>query len=134
MFLEKKTHNNYRKIYKHSCHTLKYGTYGIKVTSFGRLEESSINSLNRSILKIIKKFKNKESIKFWNLVFLNLNLTKLSSESRMGKGKGIIINKALFLRPGKVIFEFEGLTFQQASLILFNMQKLLHLKMNLVRK
>nr|YP_010947454.1 50S ribosomal protein L16 [Mimica arnoldii]WGO62540.1 50S ribosomal protein L16 [Mimica arnoldii] len=134
MFLEKKTHNNYKKIRKHSCHILKYGTYGIKVSSFGQITETSANSLNCFILKSIKKLRNEKSIKFWNLIFFNLNLTKLSSESRMGKGKGTIFSKAVFFRPGKIIFEFEGLTNQQISLIFFNIKKLSNLKLSLIKK
>nr|YP_009445902.1 ribosomal protein L16 [Betaphycus gelatinus]ATX68843.1 ribosomal protein L16 [Betaphycus gelatinus] len=134
MFIERKTHNNYRLICKHSCHVLKYGNQGIKVSSFGRLTNVQINSLNRCVLKIIRKFKNKKSIKLWNLVLLNFNLTKLSSESRMGKGKGAVFSKAVFIRPGNIIFEFEGVSLQQTLLILSSLKKLSHLKLSIVKK
>nr|YP_009445905.1 ribosomal protein L16 [Eucheuma denticulatum]ATX68847.1 ribosomal protein L16 [Eucheuma denticulatum] len=134
MFLDKKTHNNYRLVNKHSCHVLRHGIYGIKICAFNRLTQLQLNSLNRSVIGIIRKFKNKKSIKFWNLIFLDLNLTKLSPESRMGKGKGTIFSKAVFLRPGRIIFEFEGLNYQQASSILFKIKKLSNLKLELVKK
>lgn len=123
MNINKKTHNLYSIKNNHCNHVLKFGRFGVKVLSFGRLTEDQFNSLERSLIKILKKItNNKKVFKVWSLISFNLTLTKLSSESRMGKGKGSIYSKAVFLRPGTILFEFEGISNQQ-TFIAFNFLK-----------
>ena len=65
---------------------------------------------------------------------LNRTLTKLSLESRMGKGKGPIYTKVLFLEKGSIIYEFENLKFQQIKEIYEFFKKYMSVKVVLVRK
>ncbi|MGH1163429.1 ribosomal protein L16 [Bacillus mycoides] len=44
---------------------------------------------------------------------MNLNLTKLNLESRMGKGKGSIYENAIFLKPGMILYEFDNFPISQ---------------------
>ena len=119
MTILKKTHNSYSLKYKHCNHTLKFGRFGIKTLSFGKITEKQFNLIERLSFKFLKQTSNnKKVIKVWSLALFNLTLTKLSSESRMGKGKGAICDKALFLQPGSIMFEFEGISKQQLSGIL----------------
>lgn len=135
MLLEKKTHNKYDLKLKHSNHVLKFGKFGIKAISFGRLTEAQLNSMGYLLIKTFKSLNlNKKSIKTWNLVCLNMSLTKLSSESRMGKGKGSVYTKAAFLKPGTILLEFDGTTSQQSLLVFRKLNKSVNLKLALVTK
>lgn len=134
MIINKKTHNSYSLKYSHCNHTLKFGRVGIKVLSFGRLTDNQFISIERSLLKLLKNVtNNKKLIKIWSLISFNLTLTKLSSESRMGKGKGAIYSKAVFLRPGTILFEFEGISNQQTFIILNFLEKKIPFKIVLIK-
>nr|WCH57656.1 ribosomal protein L16 [Hypnea sp.] len=134
MSLNFKTHNKYNYKFKQSNHILRKGNYGIKSITFGRLTENQLNSLYRIFLKNSKKFGvSRKSSKIWNFIILNLNLTKLSSESRMGKGKGAIYTKAFFCKPGDIIFEFEAYSGQHAFNIFLKIKKCCNLNLVLIK-
>lgn len=114
---------------------LREGCYGIKSISFGRLTENQLISLENMVIKSSKKIVNsKKSIKVWNKIVLNYNLTKLSSESRMGKGKGAIYTQAAVIKPGSILFEFESCLEQQAEYILYKINKCSSLKLVLIKR
>nr|WCH57848.1 ribosomal protein L16 [Caulacanthus ustulatus] len=130
-----KTHNKYNLKFRHSNHLLKFGRLGIKSNTFSISKENQIAFLERYLLQSTAKIKaKKNAVKIWNRVYFNLVLTKLSSESRMGKGKGSIHGKALFLKPGDLLFEFDGITIQQANLLCSLINKKSSLTFSLVTK
>lgn len=129
MIIIKKTHNPFSLKYRHCNHTLKFGRFGLKVLSFSKITENQLNLIERLSLKFLKNSSgNKKVIKIWSFTPFNLTLTKLSSESRMGKGKGAIYSKAFFLRPGSILFEFEGISKQQLAEILALLRKKISFK------
>nr|YP_010726689.1 ribosomal protein L16 [Cystoclonium purpureum f. stellatum]WDY85176.1 ribosomal protein L16 [Cystoclonium purpureum f. stellatum] len=131
----KKKHNSYNLKYQHSNHVLRFGNFGIKSLSFYRLTEEQLILLCRHLIKISKNYScNKRPIKIWNFLFLNLLLTKLNSESRMGKGKGSIYAKAIFLKPGCIFIEFESTSLAQAKALTYQIKKRLGLKLALIIK
>nr|YP_004062217.1 ribosomal protein L16 [Plocamiocolax pulvinata]ADR03233.1 ribosomal protein L16 [Plocamiocolax pulvinata] len=111
--MNKKTHNKQSFQYTNTQHLIRYGIYGIKVSSLILLTESQLNSIEWDLIKKLKLITKKKPYKFWNCVTLNINLTKLNIESRMGKGKGLIYTKGVFLKPGTILFEFDNITLQQ---------------------
>jgi large subunit ribosomal protein L16 len=116
--MNKKFHNNHKNIVNFKGHILKYGFFGIKTTTGGRLTETKVNILLRLLNKYLKTISKKtNSIKFWNLIFMNSTLTSLSPESRMGKGKGEIYTKFCYIKPGQTLFEFSGISFYQSKLV-----------------
>nr|AHX02519.1 ribosomal protein L16 [Schizymenia dubyi] len=126
MIILKKTHNRYSLKSGQANSILRFGKYGIKVITFGRLTKEQLESILWILLKKLKFLSNnKKTFKFWNLLILNSTLTKLSSESRMGKGKGAIYTTALFIKPGTIIFEFDNISMYQMLNIFKFMQKLL---------
>nr|YP_004062210.1 ribosomal protein L16 [Gracilariopsis andersonii]ADR03226.1 ribosomal protein L16 [Gracilariopsis andersonii]APC24893.1 ribosomal protein L16 [Gracilariopsis andersonii] len=135
MIKENKTHNKYSLKYKQPNHILRYGHFGIKSISFGRLSEKQFNALRWSMLKKLKLLtNNKKNFRFWTLFVMNLTLTKFNLESRMGKGKGAIYTKASYIRPGMVLFEFDNITEQQMRNLLHYISKKIPLKIMLVKK
>ena len=135
MKIIKKTQNLYSLKYTQINQVIKFGNFAIKITSFGRLTENQLNSLERFLLIFLKKnSSNDKNIKVWNLVKFNASLTKLSSESRMGKGKGSIYTKAVFFKPGTILFEFAGVTDQEIFKVFKFIKKKLPFKSILVKK
>nr|AHX02472.1 ribosomal protein L16 [Riquetophycus sp. HSY-2014a] len=133
--IQKKTHNLYSVKYNQNNYTICFGEFGIKSNSFGKLTKIQLDSLERLLINFLKKItNNKKKIKIWNLIFFNLTLTKLSSESRMGKGKGAVYTKAFFLKPGTIIFEFNGLSKQHELEIFQFMKNKLPFKISLIRR
>nr|WOL37361.1 ribosomal protein L16 [Polyopes affinis] len=135
MQVTKKTHNKYS--YKSGLpnHILRFGKFGIKVASFSRISEKQLKAIEWSLIKKLKEVSNnKKTFKLWNLALLNLNLTKISLESRMGKGKGAVYSKAVFLKPGMILFEFDNILYQQLLEVFTFIKKKLPLKVVLVTK
>nr|QJH88485.1 ribosomal protein L16 [Pterocladiophila hemisphaerica] len=107
----KKIHNSYSLKKRESHHILKFGLFGFKILSFLSLSQLQVNTLEKLIkFKLNKIIPNKQKVKIWNLIKLNKTMTKLNSESRMGKGKGLIMDKSTFLCPFYIIFEFDNIT------------------------
>nr|YP_010316761.1 ribosomal protein S3 [Batrachospermum sp.]UNB13414.1 ribosomal protein S3 [Batrachospermum sp.] len=131
--MNKKYHNKYKKTINYQRHVLKFGSFGIKSSTAGRLTEIRINTLLRLINGNLKAFsKNSSSIKFWNLIFMNSTLTALSPESRMGKGKGSIYTKSCYIKPGQILFEFSGISLNQIKLLHDFLKRKLPMKITLV--
>lgn len=109
MNITKKSHKIYLKASSYTRHILRFGTYGFKIMSTVVLTTEQIQSFNRILLKRTRnKTTSSKTCKFWSLIQTNKALTKLSLESRMGKGKGSIYTEAVFLRSGSIIYEFKN--------------------------
>lgn len=135
MFVNKKTHNSYSLRYNQNNYILRFGRFGIKTLSFGRLTEDQLNPILYSFLKVFKEIENnKKFIKFWNLILFNSSLTKFNLESRMGKGKGSIYTKSIFLKPGIILFEFDGISDQQMLKIFNFIKNKISLKIIYIKK
>nr|YP_008994207.1 ribosomal protein L16 [Rhodymenia pseudopalmata]AGO19259.1 ribosomal protein L16 [Rhodymenia pseudopalmata] len=134
MRIDKKTHNKYSNKISQPNHLLRFGRFGIKTTNFGRITRNQINSIERDLICKLRVLTNSKNTKFWNCIILNLNLTKLSLESRMGKGKGNIYTKAIFLKPGTVIFEFDKISFQHIQEVFEFIKKKMPAKITLLSR
>ena len=131
----KKTHKKKLKRLSHSNHLLKIGSHGFKILSDLQLTEKQIISLER-ILKIkLKKLSIQfQRTKVWMNFQLNRTLTKLSLESLMGKGKGSIYTKVLFIEKGSIIYEFKNIKIRQIKEIHTFFKKYIPGKLILVHK
>nr|WCH57704.1 ribosomal protein L16 [Hypnea musciformis] len=132
-FIKSQIKYNYKK--NQSNNILRKGSYGLKSLSFGRLTKSQLYFLKDVVIKSSRKITNsKKSIKIWTKIILNFNLTKLSSEARMGKGKGSIYTQASFVKPGAIIFEFELFSYAQAQYVFLKVSKCCNLKLALIKR
>nr|WCH57944.1 ribosomal protein L16 [Hypnea marchantiae] len=133
LFIKNQITYNYK--YNQSNNILRKGSYGLKSTSFGRLTKSQLVFLKNTIIKNSRKImSSKKPIKIWTQIVLNFNLTKLSSEARMGKGKGSIYTQASFIKPGDLIFELESCSHQQAKFLFRKVSKCCNLKLMLIKR
>ena len=111
----KKTHVPHKiRTLARSNHLLKFGSYGFKVLVTTRLTEQQFDSLDRILVRKIKSLMgHSKNYKIWSLTVFDKTLTKLSLESRMGKGKGAVSAKVAFLKKGTVLYEFKNIKYLQ---------------------
>lgn len=84
--------------------TLVFGTYGLKSLGSSRISARQLEAARRSILRYLKK-----GGKFWIRIFPDKPVTSKGPEVPMGSGKGDVSYYAFPIRPGRIIFELEGI-------------------------
>lgn len=133
--LIKKSHKSYLKTIAKTRSNLKFGTLGFKIMSSFRLTLNQLEYLDRALKQKLKSLMgSSKNYKYWLLIQTNKNLTKQSLESRMGKGKGSIWTKSVFLKAGSIIYEFSNIKSQQVyELYSFLKKKVPYTKLVLVK-
>lgn len=89
-----------------------FGQYGIQVLDNVLMKANTLQALFRIISKRIKS-----SGRIWQRVFPHKPISKKPIEVRMGKGKGAVDHYAASLQPGKILFEFDGVSHDEAKKI-----------------
>jgi large subunit ribosomal protein L16 len=80
-----------------------FGEFGLKVMEPGWISDRQIEASRIAMTRFIKR-----GGKIWIRLFPDKPVTKKPAETRMGKGKGAPEFWVAVVRPGKVIFEMEG--------------------------
>ncbi len=80
-----------------------FGQFGLKVLEPGWISDRQIEASRIAMTRFIKR-----GGKVWIRLFPDKPVTKKPAETRMGKGKGAPEFWVAVVRPGKVIFEMEG--------------------------
>ncbi|PIR31559.1 MAG: 50S ribosomal protein L16 [Alphaproteobacteria bacterium CG11_big_fil_rev_8_21_14_0_20_44_7] len=101
----------FRKIKKGRIHgnakggtVLSFGEYGIKAMEPERITARQIEAARRAITRHMKRLG-----KLWIRVFPDTPVTKKPAEVRMGSGKGGVEYWAAKVKPGRVLFELDGI-------------------------
>ena len=82
---------------------ISFGDYGLKALSCGWITDRQIEAARVAMTRSIKR-----GGKVWIRLFPDKPITKKPAETRMGKGKGAPEQWVAVVRPGKVLFEMEG--------------------------
>lgn len=82
-----------------------FGDFGLKATTRGRVTARQIEAARRAITRHIKR-----GGKLWIRVFPDKPITKKPLEVRQGKGKGNVEYWVAQVKPGKVLYEIEGIS------------------------
>jgi large subunit ribosomal protein L16 len=90
--------------------TISFGEYGLKAMECGWVTARQIEAARIAMTRFIKR-----GGKVWVRVFPDKPITKKPAETRMGKGKGAPEEWVCVVRPGKILFEMEGVTTEIAS-------------------
>lgn len=90
--------------------TLSFGDYGIIATQPGWITSRQIEACRVTITRRMKR-----SGKLWIRVFPDKPITKKPAETRMGKGKGAPEYWVAVIKPGRILFEYEGVDFDVAK-------------------
>jgi large subunit ribosomal protein L16 len=88
---------------------LSFGDYGLKVVEPGWISDRQIEASRVAIMRFIKR-----GGKLWIRIFPDKPVTKKPAETRMGKGKGAPEFWVAVVKPGRVLFEMEGVTEAEA--------------------
>jgi large subunit ribosomal protein L16 len=91
-------------------HRLAYGMYGIKA-----LESTWMTSRQIEAARVAATRYMKREGQLWIKIFPDKPITKKPLEVRMGKGKGNVEYWAAVVRPGKVLFEVDGVPLEVAK-------------------
>jgi large subunit ribosomal protein L16 len=86
-----------------------FGDYGLKALEPGWVTDRQIEAGRIAITRFIKR-----NGRIWIRMFPDKPITKKPQETRMGKGKGAPDQWVCVVRPGKIMFEMEGVTETEA--------------------
>lgn len=87
-----------------------FGTYGLKAQSAGEISSRQLEAARRSMTRYIKR-----GGKIWINIFPHKPITRKAAEVPMGSGKGTPEFFVATIRPGRVIFEMEGVDLNTAK-------------------
>ncbi|MEK7283755.1 MAG: 50S ribosomal protein L16, partial [Acidobacteriota bacterium] len=85
--------------------TIAFGDYGLKVLEPGWITDKEIEAARVAMTRFVKR-----GGKIWVRIFPDKPVTKKAAETRMGKGKGAPEGWVAVVRPGRVLYEMEGVT------------------------
>jgi len=83
--------------------TIAFGEYALKCMECGWITSRQIEAARIAMTRFIKR-----GGKVWIRLFPDKPITKKPAETRMGKGKGAPEEWVAVIRPGKILFEMEG--------------------------
>ena len=89
---------------------LSFGDYGLKALEPAWITDRQIEAARVAITRFIKR-----GGKIWIRVFPDKPITKKTAETRMGKGKGAPEGWVAVVRPGRILFEMEGVSREVAT-------------------
>src|SRR5438477_6338764 len=114
MMQPKKT--KFRKAHKGRIHgvatsgaTLSFGQFGLKAMAPERITAREIEAARRAITREMKR-----AGRVWIRIFPDLPVTSKPTEVRMGKGKGAVDYWAARVKPGRIMFEIDGVNEETA--------------------
>lgn len=107
LYPKKVKHRKWRKWRSKGIDTrgteLVFGTYGLKSLGTRWISAKQLEAARRTVLRYLKK-----GGKFWIRIFPDKPITRKGAETPMGGGKGAVDHYAFPIKPGRIIFELEG--------------------------
>jgi len=82
-----------------------FGSYGLKAVEGGWITARQIESARITVARAVRKIG-----KMWIRIFPDKPITQKPAETRMGKGKGAPEYWVAVVKPGRILFEVEGVT------------------------
>jgi len=89
--------------------SLSFGDFGLQATERGWLTAREIEAARVALTRYIKR-----GGRVWTRVFPDKPLTKKPAETRMGKGKGAPDHWVAVVKPGRILYEIEGVSEEMA--------------------
>ena len=106
-----------------------FGTYGLKAMEAGWITARQIEASRIVISRIVRKLG-----KMWIRIFPDKPVTAKPAETRMGKGKGTLDYWVASVKPGRILFEIEGVDRAMAEEAFRNAGHKLPIKTRLVER
>ncbi len=92
---------------------LNFGSVGLKTISAGWIKDREIEASRVTLARATRK-----NGKYWIRIFPDKPVTKKPPEVTMGSGKGDVSHFVASVVPGRVLFEVDGLTHEEAKDVL----------------
>ncbi len=105
----RKQHKGRMRGKAHRGSSLSFGDYGLQATECGRLTARQIEAARIAMTRHVKR-----GGKVWIRIFPDKPVTKKPAETRMGKGKGSPEEWVVVVKPGRMLYEMEGITHEVA--------------------
>ncbi|OGP81629.1 MAG: 50S ribosomal protein L16 [Deltaproteobacteria bacterium RBG_13_65_10] len=83
--------------------SLNFGDYGLQARECGWITARQIEAARIAMTRFAKR-----NCKIWIRIFPDKPITKKPAETRMGKGKGNVEDWVAVIRPGRILYEIEG--------------------------
>ena len=126
----------YRKQFKGRIHgsakgnyKLNFGSYGLKALQPERITSRQIESARKAITRYLKR-----AGRLWIRIFPDVPVSKKPAEVRMGKGKGAPEFWACRVKPGRIIFEVDGIDEATARIALYKASTKLPIKTKFIKR
>lgn len=108
---------------------LSFGVFGLKSMEEAWLTSRQIESAYRAIARSLGT-----EGKIWMRVFPDKPITKKAAETKMGKGKGSVDHYVFPVRPGRILFELDGVSYAKAQEAFIVANSKLPVKTSVVKK
>lgn len=109
--------------------TVAFGSFGLKAETPSRVAANQIEAARRAMTRHAGK-----TAKVWIRIFPDRPVTKKAAEVPMGKGKGDPDRYVFEVRPGRILFEVDGIPEEQAREALRKAGKKLPVKTRIVAR
>ena len=111
------------------CNLLNYGAFGLKAVQPERIISKQIEAARVALTRYMKR-----TGKVWTRVFSNIPVSKKPTEVRMGKGKGAPEFWVCRVKPGRILFEVDGVTETVAKIALYKASAKLPIKTKFIKR
>tara|TARA_Y100000758_G_scaffold211542_1_gene151662 strand:+ start:1056 stop:1460 length:405 start_codon:yes stop_codon:yes gene_type:complete len=111
------------------CDKLNFGEYGIKALQPDRIISNQIEAARVALTRHMKR-----TGKVWTRIFPNIPVSKKPTEVRMGKGKGTPEFWVCRVKPGRILFEVDGVTESVAKVALYKASAKLPIKTKFIKR
>lgn len=111
------------------CNKLNFGEYGIKTLQPERIISNQIEAARVALTRYMKR-----TGKVWTRIFSNIPVSKKPTEVRMGKGKGTTEFWVCRVKPGRILFEVDGVTEAVAKVALYKASAKLPIKTKFIKR
>jgi len=90
--------------------SLAFGQYGLKALEAAWITNRQIEAARRAMTRYVKR-----GGKVWIRIFPDKPITAKPAETRMGKGKGAPVGWVAVVKPGRILYEMEGISEAEAK-------------------
>ena len=108
---------------------ISFGQFGLKVLEPGRITARQIEAARIAMTRHVKR-----GGRIWTRIFPNKPVTKKPAEVRMGKGKGAPEYWVCRVKPGRILFEVDGVSEVVAREALYKASAKLPIKTKFVKR
>ena len=126
----------YRKAHKGRIHgkasrgnLMNYGAFGLKALEPDRITSKQIEAARVALTRYMKR-----QGRVWTRIFPNIPVSKKPIEVRMGKGKGSPEYYAYRVKPGRILFEVDGVSEEVAKVALYKASAKLPIKTKFIKR